>query len=64
MLNREKVIKIDLMKLIILKVKKSSLPSSIFSFKDDHSIILMNRGWILKYLWDIFDISIPLLENK
>lgn len=44
MLNREKVIKIDLMKLIILK--KLSLPSSIFSFKDDHSIILMNRGWI------------------
>lgn len=62
MLNREKVIKIDLMKLIILK--KLSLPSSIFSFKDDHSIILMNRGWILKYLWDIFDISIPLLEDK
>lgn len=30
MLNREKVIKIDLMKLIILKIKKSSLPSSIF----------------------------------
>lgn len=45
--NRERVIKIDLMKLIILKIKKSSLPSSIFSFNDGH--LSLTNTFINKY---------------
>lgn len=54
MLNREKVIKIDLMKLIILKVKKSSLPSSIFSFKNGHSNLVSTYEQKMDIKWILF----------
>lgn len=52
MLNREKVIKIDLMKLIILK--KLSLPSSIFSFKNGHSNLVSTYEQKMDIKWILF----------